>query len=98
MVIVQRVKDFWISSYKSDRTAFYYELISFVITVAASLTLAITANNPDMRIVYPGFFIGSLLSIIAYKRRQLVWPLLLTIYFACVNIFGFSVAMGWIGK
>lgn len=96
--MVRKIKDFWISSYRSDRVAFYYELISFVVTVAASLTLAINANAPDMRVVYPGFFIGSVAAIIAYKRRQLVWPLLLTIYFACVNIFGFSVAMGWIVK
>ena len=71
-------------------------MLSFVFTVGASLILAVTANNPDMTLVYPGFFIGSVLAIVAYKRRQLVWPFLLTIYFACVNILGYLVAIGMI--
>jgi len=90
---MNKVKEFWINSYRSDKTAFYYEMLSFVFTVGASLILAVTANNPDMTLVYPGFFIGSVLAIVAYKRRQLVWPFLLTIYFACVNILGYLVAI-----
>ena len=93
--MIQRIKDFWIQSYESDRVAFYYELVSFVTTVAASLTLAFTADAPDMRLVYPGFFIGSLAGVYAYYRRGIPWPMLLTAYFACVNIFGFGVAMKW---
>tara|TARA_B110000240_G_scaffold188683_1_gene227770 strand:- start:1292 stop:1582 length:291 start_codon:yes stop_codon:yes gene_type:complete len=93
---MNKVKEFWINSYRSDKTAFYYEMLSFVFTVGASLILAVTANNPDMTLVYPGFFIGSVLAIVAYKRRQLVWPFLLTIYFACVNILGYLVAIGMI--
>jgi hypothetical protein len=95
-MVMNKVKEFWINSYRSDKTAFYYEMLSFVFTVGASLILAVTANNPDMTLVYPGFFIGSVLAIVAYKRRQLVWPFLLTIYFACVNILGYLVAIGMI--
>lgn len=91
----QKIIAFWIQSYKIDRTAFYYELVSFITTVAASLTLALTADNPDMRIVYPGFFIGSIAGMYAYYRRGIPWPMLLTAYFACVNVFGFGVAMKW---
>lgn len=92
---MKKVIDFWTSSYHSDKVAFYLELISFVFTVGASLTLALNADQPDMRIVYPGFFIGSVTAIVAYKRRQLVWPFLLTTYFAFVNVLGFGVAMQW---
>ena len=92
---MNKIIDFWKSSYDSDKTAFYLELISFVFTVGASLMLALNADQPDMRIVYPGFFIGSLTAIIAYKRRKLVWPYLLTMYFAFVNVLGFGKAMGW---
>lgn len=91
----QRIIDFWIQSYRSDKIAFSYELLSFVFTVAASLTLAFTANNPDMRYIYPGFFIGSVMGVLGYLRRGLAWPLMLTAYFACVNVFGFGVAVGW---
>lgn len=93
--MITRIKDFWLHSYKTDKTAFIFELISFVFTVGASLTLAFTADAPDMVIVYPGFFIGSCTAIYAYYRRTLAWPLMLTTYFACVNVFGFGVATGW---
>jgi len=92
---LKKVIDFWAESYRSDKIAFAFELLSFLFTVSASLTLAFTADNPDMRIVYPGFFIGSLAGVYAYYRRRIAWPLLLTTYFAVVNVFGFGVAIGW---
>ena len=91
----ERIKKFWLDGYHSDRVAFYYELTSFVFTVGASLTLAFTADNPDMRIVYPGFFIGAIAGAYGYYRRGLAWPMMLTAYFTFVNVFGFGVAMGW---
>jgi len=93
--VINKIKEFWIQSYESDKVAFSYELVSFVTTVAASLTLALTADSPNMMLVYPGFFIGSLAGAYAYYRRGIPWPLLLTSYFACVNVFGFGVAATW---
>ena len=92
---MQSVKQFWIKSYTSDRVAFIFELISFVFTVGASLTLAVNADNPNMLIVYPGFFIGSLTQLYASWRRGAAWIMLLTFYFACVNVFGYGVAALW---
>ena len=92
---MQSVKQFWINSYTSDRVAFLFELISFVFTVGASLTLAINADNPNMLIVYPGFFIGSLTQLYASWRRGAAWIMLLTFYFACINVFGYGVAALW---
>jgi len=92
---VQSVKQFWIKSYTSDRIAFLFELISFVFTVGASLTLAVNADNPNMLIVYPGFFIGSLTQLYASWRRGAAWIMLLTFYFACINVFGYGVAAQW---
>jgi len=94
-VKLQKVIDFWVDSYKSDRVAFWFELISFIFTVGASLTLALNADNPNMLIVYPGFFIGSATQAYASYRRGLPWILLLTTYFVCVNILGFGVAANW---
>jgi hypothetical protein len=89
------MKKFWLESYHSDPIAFWFELISFLFTVLASLTLAFTADDPDMLIVYPGFFIGSITGIYAYYRRRLAWPVLLTAYFAVINMIGFGVAAAW---
>ena len=83
------------SSYYIDKTAFTFELISFVFTVVASLTLAFTAQDPNMAVIYPGFFVGSVTGTYAYYRRGLAWPMLLTGYFAVVNVFGFGVANSW---
>jgi len=93
--VKQSVLDFWLNSYNSDKVAFIFELISFVFTVGASLTLAINAKDPNMLIVYPGFFIGSVTQVYASWRRGAAWIMLLTGYFACVNVFGFGVAIGW---
>ena len=93
---MNNIKSFWIDSYTSDRTAFYFELVSFVFTVYASLTLALNADNPNMLLVYPRFFIGSITQVYASWRRGAAWIMLLTSYFACVNVFGFSVAAGWL--
>jgi hypothetical protein len=89
------IKEFWKNSYRSDNTAFYFEMISFIFTVGASMTLAITASDPDMTIVYPGFFIGAVTQCYASFRRGAAWVMILTFYFACVNIFGYGVAAGW---
>ena len=90
-----KIKAFWVQSYESDKTAFLFELLSFVFTVGASLTLAYTADDPNMALVYPGFLIGSLTAVYAYYRRKIPWPLMLTTYFAIVNVFGFGRAIGW---
>ena len=92
---MQKIKDFWSNSYRSDRTAFAFELVSFIFTVGASMTLAISARDPNMMIVYPGFFVGSVTQCYASYRRGAAWVMLLTFYFACVNIFGFGVAASW---
>jgi hypothetical protein len=93
---LEKIKNFWINSYQSDKIAFGFELISFIFTVGASMTLALTARDPNMLIVYPGFFVGSITQCYASLRRGAAWVTLLTFYFACVNIFGYAVAANWI--
>ena len=92
---MDKIKDFWINSYRTDKTAFFFELVSFIFTVGASLTLAIHADNPNMLIVYPFFFVGSVTQCYASLRRGAAWVTLLTFYFAIVNVFGYGVAAQW---
>jgi len=92
---LEKIKHFWIQSYQSDKIAFMCELTSFVFTVGASTMLAMNADAPDMRMIYPGFFIGSVTAVYGYYRRTLAWPMLLTGYFTVANILGFGVAMQW---
>jgi hypothetical protein len=92
---VQKIRDFWSASWRSDPKAFVLELISFVVTVIASFLMAFTAAQPDLRVIYPIFFVGSAAGCWAYFRRQLAWPVMLTGYFMTVNVFGFGRAMFW---
>jgi len=92
---VIRLGEMWIESYHKDHIAFYCEHVSLVFTVIASMYLALHADAPDMMIVYPGFFVGSVSAIYAYWRRRIPTPMILTTYFAVVNIFGYGVAAGW---
>ena len=89
------IRNFWLNSYRSDRTAFCFELVSFIFTVGASLTLAFNARDPNMLVVYPGFFVGSITQCYAAFRRGAAWVMLLTFYFSCVNVFGYGVASNW---
>ena len=88
------IKNFWINSYRSDSVAFYFELVSFIFTVYASLTLAVNADAPNMLVVYPAFFLGSVTQLYASWRRGAAWIMLLTGDFACINVFGYGVAAG----
>jgi hypothetical protein len=92
---VQKIKQFWINSFVSDKTAFYFELVSFIFTVGASLTLAVNAYDPDMSIVYPFFFVGSTTQCYAAYRRGAAWVMVLTFYFSLVNVFGYGIALSW---
>lgn len=89
------IKKFWLRSYESDRIAFYFELVSFIFTVGASLTLAITASDPDMTIVYPGFFVGATTQCYAAYRRNAAFVMMITGYFSVINVYGFGVASYW---
>lgn len=90
---MKNIKKFWIDSYTSNKKAFYFEIVAFIGAVSASFYLANTANDPSMILVYPIFFISAFSSSIAHYMRKLAFPLLLTIYFCIVNVFGFGRAL-----
>ena len=92
--MVRRSREFWQRSYKSDPVAFVLELVSFVFTVAASTLLATTAADPNMLLVYPGFFVGSVTQCYASYRRGAAWVMMLTAYFSIINVIGFLIAGG----
>lgn len=94
-IFYDKVKEYWKDYYNKDKVAFIFEFISFVFTVGASMTLATTAKAPNMALIYPFFFIGSITAVYAHYRRKLAWPTMLVSYFSIVNIFGLGVASGW---
>ena len=91
---MQRIIDFWKNSYNTDHVSFWFEMVSFVFTVGASMTLALTARDPNMLHIYPLFFVGSSTQCYAAYRRGAAWVTLLTGYFAIINVVGYLVARG----
>ena len=85
--------EFFLESYRSNRVAFYFEMISLIIYVFATLALMITAANPNMTILYPIYTIAGLASCISTYRRKLIWPLTLSIFLVITDIIGFFISL-----
>ena len=93
--MLDKVRSFWLRSFESDRTAFYFELVSFIFTVGASLTLAITASDPDMTIGYTGSLVGALTQCYSSYGGGAAFVMMITGYFAIINVYGYGVASYW---
>ena len=61
----QKIKDFWIRSYTSDRIAFYFETIASICVFTSMTWISVTAQHPPMHLIYPVSFTGAVFSIIA---------------------------------
>jgi len=92
---MRRVANFFRDSHARNPRVFWLDLISTVFTMAASLGLAMTARNPHMEWIYPGYFAGSLISIWTGTQRHSPWTVVLCSYFCVMNLVGFSRAVGW---
>jgi len=81
-----------IKSYRVDKIAFYFEMIGTFFTIIASLSLAFSAKNPNMLLIFPLYEIGSVTLLISYYRREMIWSSILSSYFVVINIIGFVIA------
>ena len=82
------IKSFWLTSYRTDKTAFYYELVSVVFTVVGSCILTFTSPEPEMALVFPIYLIGSITLAIGSYRRRIIWTTILAIWFTIMNVIG----------
>ena len=82
------LKEFWVNSYKSDHTAFWFELVSVIFTICGSCILTFTSPNPIMSVVFPLYWIGSSTMLYAGIRRRQIWLSTLTAWFTTMNTIG----------
>ena len=82
------LKEFWVTSYKTDRLAFYLEVFSVLVTVAGSYLLTFTSPGPDMRWIFPLYLLGSSTLAYASWRRRILWTCVLASWFTIMNIIG----------
>ena len=86
--MLKLLKEFWVTSYKTDKTAFYLEVFSVAVTIWGSAILTFTSPGPDMRIVFPLYLMGSTTLAIASYRRRIIWTCVLASWFAIMNVIG----------
>ena len=82
------LKEFWVTSYKTDRLAFYLEVFSVAVTIAGSWLLTFTSPAPDMQLVFPLYLMGSTTLAYASYRRRIIWTCFLASWFTIMNVIG----------
>ena len=80
----------------NNKVTITFEAISCILAILSSLYLSIMTNSANMLIVFSCFFVSSVAGVIAFKRRNLTWPLTLQSYFVLVNLFGITRTLGWL--
>jgi hypothetical protein len=86
--MVNLLKEFWVTSYKTDKLAFYLEVFSVTVTIAGSWLLTFTSPGPDMRMVFPLYLLGSSTLAWASFRRRIIWTCVLASWFTIMNVIG----------
>ncbi len=82
------LKEFWVTSYKTDKLAFYLEVFSVAVTIAGSWLLTFTSPEPDMQWIFPLYLMGSTTLAIAAYRRRIIWTCFLASWFTIMNVIG----------
>ena len=86
--MVNLLKEFWVTSYKTDKLAFYLEVFSVAVTIAGSWLLTFTSPDPDMKMVFPLYLLGSSTLAWASFRRRIIWTCVLASWFTIMNVIG----------
>ena len=86
--MVNLLKEFWVTSYKTDKLAFYLEVFSVTVTIAGSWLLTFTSPGPDMKMVFPLYLLGSSTLAWASFRRRIIWTCVLASWFTIMNVIG----------
>ena len=82
------LKEFWVTSYKTDRLSFYLEVFSVAVTIWGSALLTFTSPGPDMKLIFPLYLLGSTTLAYASFRRRIIWTCFLASWFTIMNIIG----------
>lgn len=80
-------------SYYADKLCFYMELVASLLALVSAAALAYTADNPNMVILYPGFFLSAFISIFTCIRRNSLCGIVTSFYFFVIDIVGWVIAI-----
>mgnify|MGYP001159746229 FL=1 len=83
--MMEKIKQFWITSYKTDPFAFVNEMASTILVIIGSAILTWTVLDPKPEIFIPFYWAGSIAGFIGAYRRTLPWVMVLTFWFIMLN-------------
>ena len=87
-MVFTKIINFFKHSYKTDRVAFYAEIVETILLVSASAILSFTITDPATKIFIPLYLAGSLLAMFSTYRRGSSAILLCT-WFTIMNSWAF---------
>tara|TARA_B100001758_G_C18190629_1_gene494394 strand:+ start:270 stop:548 length:279 start_codon:yes stop_codon:yes gene_type:complete len=86
--VYKLLKEFWVTSYRTDKLAFYLEVFSVSVTIAGSWLLTFTSPEPNMQWIFPLYLLGSTTLAYASFRRRIIWTCFLASWFTIMNVIG----------
>tara|TARA_B100000989_G_scaffold266807_1_gene220531 strand:+ start:175 stop:450 length:276 start_codon:yes stop_codon:yes gene_type:complete len=82
---LEKIKNFWLNSYNSNKVAFYFEMVSAITVIIGSAILTYTVLEPRPDIFIPFYFIGSTTGFVGAYYRNSAWVMVLTFWFTTMN-------------
>lgn len=87
-MVFTKILNFFKQSYKTDRIAFYAEIVETILLVSASAILSFTITDPATKIFIPLYLAGSILAMFSTYRRGSSAIILCT-WFTIMNTWAF---------
>ena len=87
-MVFTKILNFFKQSYKTDRVAFYAEIVETILLVTASAILSFTITDPATKIFIPLYLAGSILAMFSTYRRGSSAIILCT-WFTIMNTWAF---------
>ena len=83
---LNRVTNFFKTSYRLSPVAFYCEMIEALFLISASAILSFTILDPATTIFVPLYLVGSILGIVSAVIRQAAFVIILCSWFSAMNL------------
>lgn len=88
MKLLKSVKEFWLESYRTDKKAFYLEMVSAICVITGGGILTWTVLEPLPKIFIPFYWFGSVAGVIGAYYRKSSWIMVLMLTFVIMHTIG----------
>lgn len=87
------LKDFWNhwkSDFKNNKMLFWFEFTGTIVSMLASILIALYANNPPMLLIFNLWLYGSIAMSISFFIRRDGSALVLMLWYTGINVIGLT--------